>query len=169
MRLAMLAILALFSLSGVAALLYQLVWIRALTHVMGGTTFAISAVLAAYMGGLAFGSRFFGRRGDVARDPLKLYGALELGIGALGAFVLVLLPFLKPLYIGLVRAVPSASFLWKILVALVCWVVYSFAPFARRTIGWSGNRAAWLSAIAFGIVLLNFVPIGFFLTKSHNF
>jgi ABC-type transport system involved in cytochrome c biogenesis permease subunit len=57
----------------------------------------------------------------------------------------------------------------KILVALVCWVVYSFALFARRTIGWSGNRAAWLSTIAFGIVLLNFVPIGFFLTKSHNF
>jgi ABC-type transport system involved in cytochrome c biogenesis permease subunit len=57
----------------------------------------------------------------------------------------------------------------KILVALLCWVVYSFALFARRTIGWSGRRAAWLSAIAFAIVLLNFVPIGYFLTKSHNF
>ncbi len=57
----------------------------------------------------------------------------------------------------------------KILVALVCWVVYSFALFARRTIGWSGRRAAWLSAIAFAIVLLNFVPVGYFLTKSHNF
>lgn len=57
----------------------------------------------------------------------------------------------------------------KILVALVCWVVYSFALFARRMIGWSGRRAAWLSAIAFVIVLLNFVPVGYFLTKSHNF
>jgi ABC-type transport system involved in cytochrome c biogenesis permease subunit len=57
----------------------------------------------------------------------------------------------------------------KILVALLCWVVYSFALFARRTIGWSGRRAAWLSAIAFVIVLLNFVPVGYFLTKSHNF
>ena len=57
----------------------------------------------------------------------------------------------------------------KILVALVCWGVYSFAMFARRTIGWSGRRAAWLSAIAFVIVLLNFVPVGYFLTKSHNF
>jgi ABC-type transport system involved in cytochrome c biogenesis permease subunit len=57
----------------------------------------------------------------------------------------------------------------KILVALVCWVVYSFALFARRAIGWSGRRAAWLSAIAFAIVLLNFVPVGYFLTKSHNF
>jgi ABC-type transport system involved in cytochrome c biogenesis permease subunit len=57
----------------------------------------------------------------------------------------------------------------KILVALFCWGVYSFALFARRAIGWSGRRAAWLSAIAFVIVLLNFVPVGYFLTKSHNF
>jgi ABC-type transport system involved in cytochrome c biogenesis permease subunit len=57
----------------------------------------------------------------------------------------------------------------KILVAVVCWGVYSFALFARRTIGWTGRRAAWLSALAFVIVLLNFVPVGYFLTKSHNF
>lgn len=57
----------------------------------------------------------------------------------------------------------------KILVALICWVVYSFALFARQAIGWSGRRAAWLSAIAFVIVLLNFVPVGYFLTRSHNF
>jgi ABC-type transport system involved in cytochrome c biogenesis permease subunit len=57
----------------------------------------------------------------------------------------------------------------KILVALVSWGVYSFALFARRAIGWSGRRAAYLSAIGFVIVLLNFVPVGYFLTKSHNF
>ena len=57
----------------------------------------------------------------------------------------------------------------KILVALLCWGMYSFALFARRTIGWSGRRAAWLSAIGFVIVLLNFVPVGYFLTRSHNF
>jgi ABC-type transport system involved in cytochrome c biogenesis permease subunit len=57
----------------------------------------------------------------------------------------------------------------KILVALVSWAVYSFALFARRAIGWSGRRAAYLSAIGFAIVLQNFLPIGYFLTKSHNF
>jgi len=57
----------------------------------------------------------------------------------------------------------------KILVALVSWGVYSFALYARRAIGWTGRRTAWLSAIAFAIVLLNFVPVGYFLTKSHNF
>jgi ABC-type transport system involved in cytochrome c biogenesis permease subunit len=57
----------------------------------------------------------------------------------------------------------------KILVALVCWAVYSFALFARSAIGWTGRRGAWLSALGFVIVLLNFVPVGYFLTKSHNF
>jgi len=57
----------------------------------------------------------------------------------------------------------------KILVALLSWGMYSFALFARRAIGWSGRRAAWLSAIGFVIVLLNFVPVGYFLTRSHNF
>jgi ABC-type transport system involved in cytochrome c biogenesis permease subunit len=56
----------------------------------------------------------------------------------------------------------------KIFVALLCWAVYSFQLVARR-FGWSGRRAAWLSAIGFAIVLLNFVPVGYFLTRSHNF
>jgi hypothetical protein len=57
----------------------------------------------------------------------------------------------------------------KIAVALLCWVVYSFELFASRVIGWGGRRAAYLSAIGFVIVLVNFVPISYFLTKSHDF
>jgi ABC-type transport system involved in cytochrome c biogenesis permease subunit len=57
----------------------------------------------------------------------------------------------------------------KIFVALVCWAVYSFEVFAARRIGWGGRRTAYLSAVGFSIVLLNFVPISYFLTESHNF
>jgi ABC-type transport system involved in cytochrome c biogenesis permease subunit len=57
----------------------------------------------------------------------------------------------------------------KIFVALVCWFVYSFEVFAARRIGWGGRRTAYLSAIGFAIVMLNFVPISYFLTRSHNF
>lgn len=56
-----------------------------------------------------------------------------------------------------------------IFVALVCWAVYSFEMFAARRIGWGGRRTAYLSALGFAIVLLNFLPISYFLTKSHNF
>lgn len=57
----------------------------------------------------------------------------------------------------------------KIFMALVCWLVYSFELFAARRIGWGGRRAAYLSALGFAIVLLNFVPVSYFLTRSHNF
>lgn len=57
----------------------------------------------------------------------------------------------------------------KILVAVLSWVVYSFALYARRAMGWSGRRAALLSTAGFAIVLLNFVPVGYFFTRSHNF
>jgi len=78
-----------------------------------------------------------------------------------------------------VRAIPSASLdprIYaislqdpKIFVALLCWAVYSFELFAARRIGWGGRRTAYLSALGFSIVLLNFVPISYFLTQSHNF
>ena len=57
----------------------------------------------------------------------------------------------------------------KIFIALLCWLVYSFELYARRAIGWTGWRTAWLSTIGFAIVLLNFLPVGYFLTRSHNF
>ena len=57
----------------------------------------------------------------------------------------------------------------KISVVVVSWLVYSFELYARRAIGWSGKRAAWLSAVGFSIILINLVPVGYFLTDSHNF
>ncbi len=57
----------------------------------------------------------------------------------------------------------------KIFLAAVCWAVYTFELFGARRIGWGGRRTAYLSAVGFAIVLLNFVPISYFLTKSHNF
>jgi ABC-type transport system involved in cytochrome c biogenesis permease subunit len=57
----------------------------------------------------------------------------------------------------------------KIFVAVLCWAVYSFELYAQKVIGWRGRRAAWLSAVGFGIVLLNFVPVSYFFTQSHKF
>lgn len=57
----------------------------------------------------------------------------------------------------------------KILVAVLTWAMYSFAMVARRALGWSGRRAAWLSATGFLCVLLNFLPLNYFVTTSHTF
>lgn len=57
----------------------------------------------------------------------------------------------------------------KIAVAVLCWAIYSFEAFAARRLGWGGRKVAYLSALGFAIVLLNFVPISYFLPNSHNF
>ena len=46
----------LFFLSGITALIYEIVWTRMLTLVFGHTVFSVSVVLAAFMAGLGLGS-----------------------------------------------------------------------------------------------------------------
>jgi len=57
----------------------------------------------------------------------------------------------------------------KVFISVVTWAVYSFAMLSRRIMGWTGRRAAWLSASGFAIVLLNFIAVSYFFTTSHTF
>jgi predicted membrane-bound spermidine synthase len=82
-------ILALFVGSGAAGLIYQVVWSRELVLVFGNTTQAVSTIVTAFMAGLGFGSLAGARWAGRSARPLRLYGALELGV----AVFAVLLPF----------------------------------------------------------------------------
>jgi spermidine synthase len=57
----------------------------------GTTAPAIATVLAAFMAGLALGNVLIGPRADRHPSPLRLYGAIELGIGVTGLGVSLLL------------------------------------------------------------------------------
>jgi spermidine synthase len=84
-------VLPLFLISGAAGLVYEVTWTRAFGVVFGNTIFAVSTVLSAFMLGLAGGSWVFGRRADRSERPLRLFGLLEIGIGAYGiAFPIIL-------------------------------------------------------------------------------
>ena len=74
------AVQACFFLSGMAGLIYEVVWARQLSLFLGITSFAHTAVITAYMAGLAAGSLYFGRKADFAASPLRVYAWLELGI-----------------------------------------------------------------------------------------
>jgi len=92
------ALLVIFFLSGSSALVHQVVWSRSLALVFGSTTYAVSTVLAAFMGGLAAGSLWMGRRGDRVVNPLRFYAMLELAIAVMAVAVLFALPALGPVY-----------------------------------------------------------------------
>jgi spermidine synthase len=92
------AILLCFFASGISGLVYQVIWVRELVLVFGATTFAVSTVLTAFMGGLALGSYYFGRRSEKVTRPLRLYGFLEIGIGAYGLAVPLIFATLPVVY-----------------------------------------------------------------------
>jgi spermidine synthase len=97
-----------FFLSGAAALMYQVVWVRSLTLIFGGTHLAVTAVLSIFMAGLALGGYTIGKYVDRVKKPLRLYGLLELGI-ALFAIIFIGLIRLYPLvYIALARGKDNA-------------------------------------------------------------
>ncbi|MBI4379093.1 MAG: fused MFS/spermidine synthase [Nitrospinae bacterium] len=74
-------ILLIFFLSGVSGLVYEIVWIRLLSHVFGVSSFAVSTVLTVFMAGLGIGGYIFGRLIDNKGDPLKVYALLEILTG----------------------------------------------------------------------------------------
>ena len=92
-------ILLLFFASGFCGLVYEVVWMRHLSLVFGNTVYATSTVLAGFMGGLAIGSLLFGKVADRVKNPLRLYGILELLIGALALLFPLILRGLTPLYL----------------------------------------------------------------------
>jgi len=92
------ALLVVFLLSGGAGLIHEVVWARLLGHLFGATTLAVCTVLAAYMGGLALGSYWIGRRIEGLRDRRRTYALLEIGIGIFALLVPLLLHLTEPLY-----------------------------------------------------------------------
>ena len=84
--------------SGAAGLIYEVVWARYLSLFLGITTYAHTAVLTAFMVGLAAGSYFIGQRSSKIKRPLRLYGWLEIGIGLYAAITPWLVLFLQSIY-----------------------------------------------------------------------
>ncbi|HEY3356290.1 MAG TPA: fused MFS/spermidine synthase [Polyangia bacterium] len=94
----------LFFISGLVGLIFESLWTRQLVLTFGSTTFALSTVLCAYMGGLALGSYIAGKRIDRISRPeqaIMVYGLLEGAVGIYGLLFPVLLEMLAPVNRGL--------------------------------------------------------------------
>ncbi len=94
-------VLICFFLSGLTGLVYEILWTRMIVKVIGSAPFAVSIVLTIFMGGLGLGSFLAGRTIDRISRPcrlVKIYGVLELIIGAYALAVPFLLKVFEPLY-----------------------------------------------------------------------
>jgi len=92
------ALLFLFFVSGLSALVYEVVWARLLGYVTGNSVYSVATVLATFMGGLAIGAFWGGRRAPGLERPIRGYAFLEIGIGAAGLVVPFAIDALVPVY-----------------------------------------------------------------------
>jgi spermidine synthase len=98
--------------SGAAGLVDQVCFSRYLSYVVGSTAHAVSAVLAAFMTGIAVGATAGGRLSARMRRPIATYGIAEILVGASVALAPVAFAGLTPLYVTLVhRAAGSLALL----------------------------------------------------------
>lgn len=93
-----------YACSGLAGLVYEVTWTRLLTLYIGHTTAAASAVVAAFLGGLAIGAAAGGRvaSGLKPRQCLQAYVGLEIAV--------VVCALLLPIELQLLRPVLSAAY-----------------------------------------------------------
>jgi MFS family permease len=98
------ALLALFFLSGFAALLYQVVWQRVLFSVYGIDITSVTVVVTVFMLGLGVGSLAGGVLSQrLRRATLPIFAVLEAGIGLFGLFSLPLFELVAGHTLGLSR------------------------------------------------------------------
>lgn len=111
-------VLTVFFISGASGLIYEVAWFRLLSLSFGVSVYAASAVLTAFMGGLALGSWVFGRMTArwasapatastpavaLIQSPLRLFALLQIGV-ALFAFVTpAIFGWLTDLYVWIAR------------------------------------------------------------------
>ena len=121
-----------FALSGFAAMIYQLSWIRALILVIGGSVYAFSTTLTTFLAGIALGSFAANRfAGTYSRDRyLGIAGWLQAGIAVSATAGLWLIGRLPDLFLKGYNAGLSENFtLYLGLIFLLCFGVMFLPTF----------------------------------------
>ncbi len=147
---------AVFFVSGVAALVYQVLFAKELALVFGSTATATFTVLATFLGGMAIGSLTGGFLAERLKYPLRAYACIEIGIAMYCLATPALFRAIQLSYVGAATGLPpDASMLLALRVALGAGVLLvptvlmgATLPLLAHAIGPDagrlGSRVAWL-------------------------
>ena len=124
--------------SGAAALIYQVLWIKQLSLVVGAEIYRVMIALSAFFAGLAAGSAFFGRLADRLARPLLAYAALECGIAILSVAMTDALARTPRLFAVLEMRIGTAWILPFLMVGVPAFLMGGTLPIAIRA--WSRAR-----------------------------
>src|SRR5438552_16012926 len=164
--------------SGVAALIYEIVWFQLLEFVIGSSAVSLAVILATFMGGMCLGSLIFPRLVSTRQNPLKVYAAIEIGIGVLGVMVLLLIPLTNGVYTAW-SGDGLRGFLLRGIVAAVCLLpptllMGTTLPALARGIGRDAatpNGVSWIGFFYGGNIagaVFGCLLAGFYLLRVHD-
>lgn len=144
-------VLTCFFLSGLAGLIYQVAWARYLALILGHTSYAIVAVLVAFMAGLAIGSAFLGKMADRLERPLAAYAMVEFGIALYAFGFPALHRFTEGAYVATGGGL-TAKFIFSALLILAPTILMGatlpmLTKFVTRSLGELRGRVASLYSI----------------------
>lgn len=151
--------------SGFCSLVYQVVWIREFRVIFGGTTGAMAAVLAVFMGGLGLGGALLGRRVEVSRNPLRFYAMVECGIALSAAITPLLLLWVRSLYfttggessLGYPMATLLRIGMTLVVIGLPCFLMGGTLPAAVKYIQDNEDRERQKAGWFYGVNILGAV------------
>jgi spermidine synthase len=92
------ALFTIYFLSGLCALIDEVIWVRLIKLSLGNTVYASSIVVSVFMGGLALGALIMARYAHRIKKPLKTYALLEACATVLALSVPFLLKFAEHAY-----------------------------------------------------------------------
>jgi spermidine synthase len=170
-----LSLLLLSILSGTAALIYELVWFQLLELTMGSTAVSLAVILATFMGGTCLGSLMLPRFLSTCRLPLRVYGAIEAGIGTFGVLVLLVMPSIGALYTAW-SGFGWKGFLVRGVVAAVCLLpptllMGATLPTLSRRIQPMAEGVSWLGLFYGGNIMggvFGCLLAGFYLLRNYD-
>jgi spermidine synthase len=168
-------LLLLFVGSGAAALIYEIVWLQLLQLVIGSTAVSLGVLLGTFMGGMCLGSLLLPRLVPGGRHPLRVYGLLELGVGACGLLLVNGMPLIEHLY-ALYDGHGFTGILLRGLVAGLCLLpptllMGATLPAIARYVETSREGVAWLGFFYGGNIagaVLGCLAAGFYLLRVYD-
>ena len=168
-------VLCFFIGSGFAALVYEIVWFQLLELVIGSTAASLAVLLGTFMGGMCLGSLAFARVIPASLHPLKVYAAIEAGIGLIAVLVLYLLPAAAGLYANSGAhgsgGIPARAILCAAFLLAPTVLMGATLPCAARFIERTPRGASWLGIIYTGNLagaVVGCLVAGFYLLRLHD-
>ncbi len=155
--------------SGAAGLIYQVLWVKQLSLVVGIEVYAVTTGISAFFAGLALGSFLFGRWADRNPRPLFVYALLEIGIAVLGVAATFAFAHAASPFAALEERVgPFAWLPLFLLIGLPAFLMGGTLPAMVRAVGPAQSEIGWTGGALYaantaGAVVGAFLTVFFFI------